>query len=91
MDPFRDDHRVDVAGHDVAITATTGLVHAHWSLSLDGIEADTAAAAGDFTLRTTLPDGSALAAKVHQSLLGPTRVTVVHQDAEIASMRGFVA
>ena len=91
MDVFRDDHHVDVDGHDVAVTGTTGPVHARWTLSVDGVEADAAAAAGDFTLRTTLPDGSALSARVHQSLVGPTRVTVVHGDEEVAAMKGFVA
>ncbi|MET0460365.1 MAG: hypothetical protein ABW122_01260 [Ilumatobacteraceae bacterium] len=91
MDLFHDDHRVDVAGHEVAVTAATGRVHARWSLAVDGVERDSAAAAGDFTLRTTLPDGSAVTARVHQSLLGPTRVTVLHGDEEIASMKGFVA
>jgi len=91
MDLFHDDHRVAVAGHDVAITATTGLVHARWSLAVDGVQVDTAAAAGDFTLRTTLADGTAMGAEVHQSLLGPTRVTVVHGDEEVASTKGFVA
>ena len=91
MKLFRDDHRVDVGGHSIDITATTGFVHARWSLSVDGVEVDTAAAAGDFTLRTTLPDGTSVTVQVHQSLLGPTRVTVVHDGEEVASMKGFVA
>jgi len=88
---FSDDHRVDIRGYAIGITATTGVVHARWSLSVDGVEADTAVAAGDFTLRATLPDGTSVTAQVHQSLLGPTRVTVLHDGEEVASMKGFVA
>ncbi|MGH9269818.1 MAG: hypothetical protein ACRDZ2_00935 [Ilumatobacteraceae bacterium] len=82
---------MDVGGHEIDITATAGAVQARWALSVDGVEVDTAAPAGDFTLRTTLADGTSVTVGVHQSLLGPTRVTVSHGGEEVASMKGFVA
>jgi hypothetical protein len=91
MTLFRDDHHVRIGPHDIEVTATTGPVHARWVLSVDGAEVDSAAAAGDFALRTTLSDGSTVVARVHQSLLGPTRVTVLHDDDEVAALKGFVA
>jgi len=75
----------------VAVTGTTGLVHATWTLHLDGKAADSAEAAGNFTLRGDLPDGSQVLARVFQSLMGPTEVTVEHEGTEIARFTGFVA
>ena len=87
----QDEHRTTVAGHEVAVTASTGLVHATWRLSLDGVEVDSATASGDFTLTGTLPDGSTVTAAVHQSVLGPTGVVISHRGAEVFSGSGFVA
>ena len=55
---LKDDHTVEIDGHTVAVTGTTGRVHATWTLLIDGEPADTAKAAGDFMLRGTLADGS---------------------------------
>jgi hypothetical protein len=86
-----DEHTAQVDGHTVSVTGRTGRVHATWTLSIDGEEADRAKAAGDFTLRAALPDGSALHAEVHQSLMGPTEVTIHHKGDEVARFKGFVA
>ena len=73
------------------MTGQTGPVHATWTLLVDGEPADKAAAAGDFTLRAGLPDGSEVRAKLFQILLGPTEVAIVHGDTEVARCSGFVA
>ena len=86
-----DEFRVSVAGTEVAVTGSTGPVHATWRLLLDGVEVDSAAAAGDFTLTGSLPDGGVVRAAVHQSLLGPTHVVVRHDGVEVLDARGFVA
>lgn len=86
-----DEFRTTVAGTEVEVLGSSGLVHATWRLLLAGREVDSATAAGDFTLRGTLPDGSAVTAAVHQSLLGPTEVTVDHAGTEVFSSKGFVA
>ena len=75
----------------MSVTGRTGPDHATWTLLLDGQEVDSAEAAGDFTLRGSLPDGTAVTAAVHQSLVGPTRVVVNHEGEEVASSSGFVA
>jgi len=85
-----DDHSVQIGESTVAVTGTSGLVHAAWTLLVDGQEVDQAKAAGDFTLRGTLGDGSAVEARVHQSLLGPTEVAIIHVDEEAARFTGFV-
>jgi len=85
------EHTVDVAGSTVAVTGTSGAVHATWTLLVDGRELDSAAAAGDFQLRGTLPDETEVRAAIHQSLLGPTRVVITHQDVEVLDAAGFVA
>ncbi len=82
---------VDVGGHEVSVTGRTGPVHATWTLLVDGQRADTARAAGDFSLRADLPDGSRVHAAVHQSLLGPAEVTIHHDGIEVARHRGLVA
>lgn len=86
-----DEHTVQVAGSTVAVTGTTGAVHSRWTLVIDGDPADSAAAAGDFRLRGTLPGGTAVDAAVHQSLLGPTRVVITHQGDMVLDADGFVA
>lgn len=91
MDLFRDDHTVQIGPTTVAVTGATGLVHATWTLHLDGEAVDAAKAAGDFTLRGALPDGTEVRPEVHQSLLGPTEVAIIHQGAEFARFTGFVA
>ena len=87
----RDEHTAEIDGHTVSVTGTTGAVHATWTLSIDGQEADRAKAAGDFSLRAELPDGSPVHAAVHQSLMGPTEVTIHHRSDEVARFKGFVA
>jgi hypothetical protein len=91
MSLIRDDHSVRIGEAVVAVTGETGKVHATWRLHVDGTEVDSAKAAGDFTLRGALPDGSQVRAEVHQGLLGDTKVTVVHDGAEVATFKGFVA
>jgi hypothetical protein len=86
-----DEHRFEVGGSVVEVIGRTGPVHATWVLVLDGLEADSAKAAGDFTLRGDLPDGSQVRAQVHQSLLGPTEVVVQHQGEVVGRAKGFVA
>ena len=85
-----DEHTAQVDGHTVSVAGRTGAVHATWTLSIDGVEADRAKAAGDFSLRAALPDGSPVHAEVHQSLMGPTEVTIHHGGQEVARSRGFV-
>jgi len=91
MSLTRDEHTVEIGDSTVTVTGRTGSVHATWALSVDGVEADSAAAAGEFTLTGTLADGSAVRATVRQSLLGPTEVTVSHDGADVATFEGFVA
>ncbi|GAA3033424.1 hypothetical protein GCM10017559_71020 [Streptosporangium longisporum] len=86
-----DDYSVHIDGHTVEVTGKTGPVHARWALLVDGREIDSAKAAGDFTLKGTMPDGSAVRAEVHQSLMGPTEVVVHHRDQEVTRFHGFVA
>ena len=86
-----DDHTVQIGSSTVLVTGRSGLVHATWTLLVDGEELDSAQAAGDFTLTGELPDGSDVRAVVHQSLVGPTVVTVKHEGEEVASFDGFVA
>lgn len=91
MGIFSNDHSVRIGRTTVAVTGTTGLVHATWTLLLDGQEVDSATAAGNFTLRGRLGDGSPVRAEVFQSLVGPTEVAVVHDGDEVARFTGFVA
>ena len=91
MSVFNDDHSVQLGSTLVSVTGDSGLMHATWSLLFDGRQVDSAAAAGNFTLRGTLPDGSPVRAEVFQSLLGPTEVAVVHGEVEVARFTGFVA
>ncbi|MGC5014069.1 hypothetical protein ACLQ2R_25175 [Streptosporangium sp. DT93] len=86
-----DDYSVHIDGHTVAVTGKTGPVQARWTLTVDGREVDHATASGDFSLRGTLPNGTAVRAEVHQSLIGPTEVVVYHGDVEISRFHGFVA
>lgn len=86
-----DEHVVEIGGATVTVAGRTGAIHATWTLSVDGREADRASAAGDFTLRGSLPDGSEVRAEVHQGLLGDTKVVVHHGDDEVASFDGYVA
>ena len=87
----RDEHSLQVDGSTVSVTGTTGLVHATWTLSVDGAEVDSAAAAGEFRLRGRLPDGSDVEAVVDQSLVGPTEVVIHHRGREVGRFTGFVA
>ena len=87
----RDEHTVEIEGQRVAVTGKTGRVHATWKLLVDGEEADTAKAAGDFTLRGELSSGSPVEAAVHQSLVGPTEVVIRHKGEEVRRFEGFVA
>lgn len=91
MSVSRDEHSVQIGSSTVTVKGTTGPVHATWALLIDGAEADSAKAAGDFLLRGRLGDGSTVDAAVHQSLLGPTEVIVLHGDDEVGRFTGFVA
>jgi hypothetical protein len=86
-----DDFTTTIDGVDVRVTGDTGPVHATWRLLVDGVEVDSAAAAGDFRLRGQLPDGTAVEAAIRQSLIGPTRVVLTHQGTEVLDATGFVA
>ncbi len=86
-----DEHSVTIGGSTVVVNGKTGPVHATWALFVDEQEVDTAKAAGDFTLRGALGDGSGVEAAVHQSLVGPTRVVITHDGAVVAHFKGFVA
>ena len=86
-----DKHEVDIDGQTVAVTGKTGPVHATWTLLIDGERADTAKAAGDFTLRGNLSDGTSVEAAVHQSLVGPTEVVIRRAGEDVSRFKGFVA
>lgn len=86
-----DEHSVTICDSSVAVTGKSGPVHATWTLLVDEQEADSAKAAGDFTLKGVLGDGSQVEAAVHQSLVGPTRVVITHEGVEVAQFKGFVA
>ena len=85
-----DEHSVTIGDSTVAVTGKTGPIYATWALLVDGQEVDSAKAAGDFTLRGALGDGSGVQAAVHQSLVGPTRVVITHDGAEVVQFKGFV-
>ena len=87
----KDEFSAAIGDTVVAVRGTSGAVHATWTLAIDGTEQDSATAAGDFRLRGRLPDGSEVEASVHQSLVGPTRVVIVHEGNEILNGEGFVA
>lgn len=91
MSLTRDEHSIEVDGRRVEVTGETGPVHARWTLSVDGREVDSAKAAGDFVLRAELPQGPPVEVEVHQSLVGPTRVTFRRDGDEIHAGKGFVA
>jgi hypothetical protein len=91
MRPLKDEHAVVIDGHRVAVTGSTGLMHATWTLLIDGEPADTAKAAGDFKLRGSLGNGSRVEAAVHQSLVGPTWVVIRHEGEDVRRFTGFVA
>jgi hypothetical protein len=91
MSLTKDEHSIDIDGHRVEVTGKTGPVHATWVLAIDGQEADSAKAAGDFVLRAELPDGPPVEVAVHQSLVGPTRVSFRRGGEEIHSAQGYVA
>ena len=90
MSLTKNEHTIEIDGHMVEVTGTTGPVHATWTLLIDGEAVDTAKAAGDFTLRGTLADGSPLEAAVHQSLVGPTEVVIRREGADLGRFTGFV-
>lgn len=91
MSVTSDEHTVEVGGSTVVVTGRTGVVHATWTLTIDGVEADQRTATGDVPLRGALPDGSEVVAEVHQSAVGPTEVVVLHAGTEVDRRRGFVA
>jgi len=88
---FEDNHEVQIGSTNVSVTGTTGPVHATWTLRFDGTPVDSAKAAGQFTLRGELPDSTVVKATVFQSLIGPTKIVIEHQDEELARFSGFVA
>lgn len=87
----RDGHSVRIGDSVVAVTGKTGPVQATWTLLVDDKEADSAEASSDFSLKGSLPDGSAIEATVHQSLVGPTHVVILHDGVEVTKFNGFVA
>ena len=92
MDLTRDTHAIIVNGRAVEVTGETGPVEATWTLCIDGKEVDRAeVASGDFTLRAPLDEGTEVLAEIHQSFVGPTRVTFRRNGEELATRKGFVA
>jgi hypothetical protein len=92
MDLTRDEHTVRVGDVTVSVTGTSGPISATWRLLLDDREvARQEMLDGDHVLAGALPDGSRLEAHVHQSIVGPTRVSVRHDGVEILATSGFVA
>ena len=73
MGVMNDDHRVTIAGTEVAVTGETGLIEATWKLLIAGEIADSAKVTGDHVLNGRLSDGSTVEAKIHQGAFGPTR------------------
>ena len=86
-----DEHCVSIGNSTVAVTGKSGPVDATWTLLVDDQVADSAKAAGDFTLRGALSDASGVEAAVHQSPMGPTRVVITHDGVDVAQFKGFVA
>ena len=86
-----DEFATTIDGVAVVVTGNTGPVHATWRLLISGTEVDSAAASGNFHLRGQLPDGSTVKAEIHQSMVGPTRVVVLHDGTEVLNSTGFVA
>jgi hypothetical protein len=80
----QDERTIEIGGHGVSVTGKTGPVHATWTLFVDGEVVDSASAAGDFALSSTLPGGSAIEASVHQSLVGPTEVAISRDGTEVS-------
>jgi hypothetical protein len=91
MGLMNDDHRVRIAGSDVAVTGETGLIEPTLRLLVDGVEVDSTKASGIFRLQGHLPDGSPVEAEIHQGMFGPTEVAVLHEGAEVVRFKGFVA
>jgi hypothetical protein len=87
----RAQHSIQIGESTVSVTGTNGPVHATWTLHIDNVEVDQAKAAGDFTLRGQLADGTEVKAAVHQSMVGPTEVVIHHAEQEVARFQGFVA
>ena len=91
MSLTRDEHNIEIDGHQVVVTGKTGPVHATWVLAVDGQEVDSVKAAGDFVLRAELSSGPPVEVAVHQSLVGPTSVTFRRDGEEVHTAQGFVA
>ncbi len=91
MSLIKDRHTIELEGHEVTVHGSSGKVHSTWVLSIDGQESDEASAAGDFNLRGVLPSGTPVEAAVHQSLLGPTKVTFRAAGEDVQETEGFVA
>ena len=72
------------------MTATTGLSEPTWKLLVDGTEADSRRASGEFSLCGKLPDGSGVEARVQQGMFGPNEVAIAHDGEEIVRFRGFL-
>ena len=85
-----DDHSVRINDHVVSVTGRTGPIEATWTLLIDGQEAASAKASGEFVLEAELPDGSPVSATVHQGAFGPTKVAIDHDGQEITRFKGFV-
>jgi hypothetical protein len=90
MGVLHDEHTIKIDGTEVSVKGKTGAIHATWTLSIGGVEVDQAAAAGDFRLRGALPDGTPIEAQVHQSVVGPTEVSVLRDGVELSRASGFV-
>ncbi len=92
MSLLRDEHTVLIGDTEVTVTGTTGPISARWCLLLDGCEVDREEIFnGEHVLRGVLPDGSPVEARVHQSIIGPTRVRVHHAGREVMASTGYVA
>jgi hypothetical protein len=92
MDLTRDEHTVRLGDARVTVTGDSGPISATWRLLVDGRElARQEIFNGDHVLAGELPDGSAVEAHVHQSIVGPTRVSVRHEGVEVMATTGYVA
>ncbi len=92
MSLTRDEHTIRVGGARVTVLGTSGPISATWRLLVDGGEvARQELFNGEHVLEGSLPDGSLVAAHIHQSIIGPTRVSVRHDGVEVFASNGYVA
>ena len=88
MSLTRDEGSIRIGEVVVTVLGETDGARARWRLQFDGDDvAEERIMRGEHVLAGQLPDGSAVEATVHQSVVGPTRVEVRHADEVVFSMR----